>query len=393
MTAAKRSSKWVVLMAFFGIAMSNQMLWLNFSPLISFLTETYSITEDIAMLMILVFPVVYVLLSIHAGGLIDKMGYKKVMTAGAFMMTAGAAVRILHDNFWILFAGQALIAISQPYIINGISKLVADWFPEDQASTATGIGTAGMFVGMAIGAAATPPLLDACGFQGMLIINTAITLATALFFALTVTENNRAGGIVSTGSFRDFGQLLKNKNILIINCISFLSLGFFNGLTGWIEPMLAEQGINKDDAGGVAGLLIFGGIIGAAVIPMISDKVKRRKPFILLSAVVATALAYPLMTGSDVGMLLVLGALMGIIFLPGYPLLIASSEEEAGKERAGASTGLLMMSGNLGGIIVIFLMQMLKGDGATWMPAVYFCLALLALAILFALLMKETFRK
>jgi predicted MFS family arabinose efflux permease len=371
------------------------MLWLNFSPLISFLMETYSITEDTASLMMLIFPVMYVLFSIHAGALTDKIGYKKVMRAGAFIMLLGAGIRIFHENFWILFAGQAIIALSQPYIINGISKLVADWFPEDQVSTATGIGTAGMFIGMAIGAAVTPMLMgeNNSGYQTMLIIMAAITLLTVVFFTATVSENNKATGVVSTGSLRDFVQLLKNKNILIINIISFLSLGFFNGLTGWIEPILAEQGISKEDAGGVAGLLIFGGIIGAGIVPAISDKVKKRKPFIILSAVVATALSYPLMTGSDMVMLLVLGGLLGILFLPGYPLLIASSEEEAGKDRAGAATGLLMLSGNLGGIITIVAMQMLKGDGASWSPAIYFCIGLLVVAIVMALMMKETFRR
>lgn len=391
--STKKGNKWVILMAFFVIAMSNQMLWLNFSPLISFLMDTYSITEDTASLMMLIFPVMYVLLSIHAGGLIDKKGYKKVMSAGALIMVAGAGLRIFHENFWILFAGQAIIAVSQPYIINGISKLVADWFPENQVSTATGIGTAGMFIGMAVGAAVTPVLLESLGYQGMLVACTGIALATALFFIMTVSENKRATGVVSTGTLRDFGQLLKNRNILVINVISFLSLGFFNGLTGWIEPILAEQGINKEDAGAVAGLLIFGGIVGAGVIPMFSDKAGKRKPFILMSAIMATALTYPLMTGSDMNVLMILGFLLGMLFLPGYPLLIASSEEEAGKNRAGAATGLLMLSGNLGGIITIVAMQMLKGDGDTWSPAIYFCLGLLVTAIILAFSMKETFRR
>lgn len=390
---ASSGKKWAVLMAFFLVAMVNQMLWLNFSPLISFMMETYSITEDTASLMMLIFPVMYVLFSIHAGGLIDKRGYKKIITLGAMLMTLGAGVRIMHENFWVLFAGQALIALAQPYIINGISKLVADWFPDEQASTATGIGTAGMFVGMAMGAALTPMILEAVGYSEMLMLMAGITLVATLFFTFVVSENNRAQGIISTGSLRDFGALLKNKNIVIINIISFLSLGFFNGLTGWIEPMLAEQGINKEDAGSIAGLLIFGGILGAALVPALSDKFKNRKIFILLGAISASALAYPLMTGSDVGMLMILGGLMGFLFLPGYPLLIASSEEEAGKNRAGASTGLLMLSGNLGGIVTIMGMQMLKGEGTTWSPAIYLCMGMLVFAILMAFVLKDTFHR
>jgi sugar phosphate permease len=225
------------------------------------------------------------------------------------------------------------------------------------------------------------------------MIMAGISVFCTLFFMLVVKENNRAKDVVSTGSWKDFASLLSNKNIIIINIISFIALGFFNGLTGWIEPILGERNISKDDAGIVAGVVIFGGILGAAIIPMISGKTKRRRPFILLSAILATALAYPLMTGSDLGMLIALGGAIGFLFLPGYPLLMAASEEEAGKAKAGASTGLLMFSGNLGGIIAIMGMQFIKGDGPTWMPAIYFCVGLIALAIPFALLMKETYHR
>lgn len=387
-------NKWVVLIAFALVALTNQMLWLNFSPLVTFVMSTYQVDEMTASLLMLIFPVMYVLFSVHAGGRIDKLGYKKVISYGSILMTIGAALRILHANFWMVFAGQALIAVAQPYIINGISKLVADWFEEKDAASATGLGTVGMFLGMALGAAITPMIVgDGSGYTNMLMIMAGISLATTLFFIFAVKENKQSNDVTSTGTWKDFASLLKNKNIVIINIISFIALGFFNGLTGWIEPILGERGITKEDAGMVAGVVIFGGILGAAIVPVISDKTKRRKPYILLSAILATALAYPLMTGSDIGLLLALGGAIGFLFLPGYPLLMAASEEEAGKAKAGASTGLLMFSGNFGGIVTIMGMQFIKGDGPTWMPAIYFCVGLIAIAIPFALMMKETFHR
>lgn len=390
-----KPGKWGILMAFFGIAMANQMLWLNFSPLITYMMDLYQASEDLVTItMIMIFPIMYVLLSVHAGSLIDRVGYKKIVSIGSIIMLIGSIIRIYHSSFWVVFVGQMIIAISQPYIINGISKIVADWFPEDQGSTATGIASAGMFVGMAVGAALTPVFLEASGFTGMLIISAGITMVTVLIFLMVIRENNSIEkNVITTGSFRDFWGLLRNKNILLINLISFLALGFFNGFTGLIEPILAEQNISKNDAGMIAGLLIFGGIIGAAIIPAVSDKVGKRKPFIVLSALIASIFAYPLMAGSNLTLLMIYSGLIGVFFLPGYPLLIASSEEESGKDKAGSSTGLLMLSGNLGGIIVLFAMLGLKGNTTTWIHSIYFCVGIVVLALALSLFLKETFHK
>ncbi len=388
--------KWLYLILFALVALVSQMLWLNFGALINFLKAHYTIEEDLAMLLIMAFPVFYVLLSINAGVMIDKKGYKKVITFGVILMSIGSIVRIFHESFWVLLAGQCLIAIAQPYIINGISKLVADWFPEKEAGSAVGIGTAFMFIGMALGIGLTPALVgpDGAGYHSAMITMAVITVVCSILFILGVKSNpNPSANFTSSGGLKEFLGLLKNKNILILSIISFISLGFFNGITGCLEQIQAKYGINADDSGMVTAFLILGGIIGAAIIPIISDKIKKRKIILMLAAMGATLLCYPLMTRSDLSLLYVLAGLMGFIFLPGYAILLTSSEEEAGKQKAGASTGLIMLFGNAGGIVVIAAMQMLNNDGENWMPAIYFCVAILALASIFSLFMKETFKK
>lgn len=389
--------KWLYLILFSLVALVSQMLWLNFAALVNFLKANYGVEEDIVMLLILSFPLFYVLLSVNAGAMIDKKGYKKVITFGVILMSLGSIIRIFDSNFWVLLAGQCIIAISQPYIINGISKLVADWFAEKDAGGAVGIGTAFMFIGMALGIALTPGLVgeDGSGFHSMLIIMAVITVVCSVLFIMLVKQNpsQTSASVVSTGGLKDYGALLKNKNIILLNIISFISLGFFNGITGCLEQIQATYGINAEDSGMVGGMLIIGGILGAAIIPVISDKIKRRKIILMLAAIGATLLAYPVMTRTDLTLLYILAGALGFVFLPGYAILLTSSEEEAGKEKAGASTGLIMLFGNLGGLVVIPVMTILSGDGATWVNAIYFCVAILAVASILSLFMKETFKK
>ena len=147
----KKPARWAVLMAYFGVAAMSQMLWLNLAPLVSFIQLKYNVSELMVSSLLLSFPLFYVALSMHSGTMIDKKGYRYVIILGSVISALFACVRIFDGNFYMLVLGQTGIAIGQPYIINGISKLVSDWFDKEQSAMATGIATAGMLIGMALG--------------------------------------------------------------------------------------------------------------------------------------------------------------------------------------------------------------------------------------------------
>jgi nitrate/nitrite transporter NarK len=91
-------------------------------------------------------------------------------------------------------------------------------------------------------------------------------------------------------------------------------------------------------------------------------------------------------------MLYALGGLMGFFFLPGYALLMSMCEEIAGSEKAGAATGILMMAGNAGGVVVIALMPLINGETTFWNNSIYLMSALLLVALILIVgKLKESF--
>jgi predicted MFS family arabinose efflux permease len=384
------SYRWVVLLVFTLVAGLSQLLWLNFAPLISMVQKQYSVSEFMASLLLLVFPLIYVFLSVPAGILIDKKGYIYSVGLGAVIMAVFSCVRIFDGSFWALLIGQIGIAIAQPYVINGISKLVLDWFNEEQSAIATGLGTMGMFVGMAVGMALTPVLVESIGFRMTMVFFAIVSILTCAAF-LYFARVNPAGSLKSeVTAIKDFSSL-KDRNLLLLYIISFLGLGFFNGLTTWLEPILAPQGINAVNAGLIGGVLIIGGIFGAGIIPALSDYFKKRKPFLIGSTVVAFLTLYPLCTLRNFNTLIILSALQGFFFLPSYAILLEMCSEVAGEELAGSATGILMLAGNAGGVIVIMAMEWVKGDSPTFQAGVNLMMVTLVLAIILSLLLKETF--
>ncbi|MFO0321550.1 MAG: MFS transporter [Bacteroidota bacterium] len=383
MVSSNKSKRWAVLFSYFGVAGMSQMLWLNLAPLVSFIQTKYQVSELMVSSLLLSFPLLYLLLSIHSGTLIDKKGYRYVIILGSVISAFFACIRAFDANFYLLVIGQTGIAIGQPYIINGISKLVSDWFDKKEVAMASGIGTAGMLIGMAIGMGLTPVLNESIGFSHTMLFFGIISVVLTLIFILVAKENisSKAEAIVMSAK-EEIKALLKNKNLKVLFIIWFFAFGFFNGLTTWMEPILKPNGINAEDAGMVGACLIIGGIIGSLIIPTLSDKYKKRKPFLILCCVSALAVLYPLCTLSNLISLYVLGGLMGFFFLPGYALFLAFCEELAGAEKAGAATGILMLFGNAGAVVTIVLMPVLNGEGGSCINSVYLLFALMSITLL-----------
>jgi predicted MFS family arabinose efflux permease len=386
----RRPRRWAVLFAYTLVVGVSQLLWLNFAPILTLVQSRFGVSELMASLLVLVFPLLYVVFSIPAGALTDRRGYRFAVGAGAIGMALAACVRIWDASFWTLLAGQIGIAVAQPYVVNGISKLVSDWFSEEHGAVATGLGTMGMFLGMAAGMATTPLLVSAVGLRLTMVLFAGVAALAALLFGWLVHPNELNRAVAISDEPARFGALLGHRGLRALFLLSFLGLGVFNGLTTWLELILAPQGINADQAGLIGGALIVGGIVGAVVIPALSDLAKRRKPFLILCAAAALATIYPLCTQSRYGLLLVLGGLHGFFFMPAFALLLEMCAQLAGARSAGRSTSLLMLAGNGGGVVVIVAMPLVKGGAADFHRAVLLMVALLIVTVVLALAAPET---
>jgi len=382
--------KWFALGAFSLSAGLSQFLWLNFAPLITFIQKKYGVTEEYAGLLILVFPLTYVILSIHSGKLIDLKGYRFSVLFGSLVMAVFACLRIYDESFWILLLAQVGISLAQPFIVNAITKLVLDWFEEEHHAIATGLGTMGMFVGMALGLLVTPILVDAYGFRFAMSAFALVSILSTLLCFIWVKNNPDKKHVVPISEvalkLKDF---FADKQLLTLFILSFLGLGFFNGLTTWIELILAPHGITSVQAGIIGSFLIFGGIIGAVVIPLLSDYFKKRRPFLLLSILIALATTLPLCRSDNYNLLLVTAFFQGFFFLPAYALLLEMCSEWVGEEKAGSATGILMLMGNAGGVVVIIAMDALKEP--LYLRSVYLLVGILAVSFFTAMTLAETY--
>ena len=157
--------RWVVLAIYMYVSALTQLYWLNFAAIATYVEDLLKIPASDVMWFTLVFPLVQVILTIPAGIIIDKIGFKWGVGIGALFTGVFAMLRVIDPaSFVLLVAAQVGISIGQPFVLNGITKLATVWFSPKEEGTAVGLGTLALFIGMMVALGLTPALVQDMGF-------------------------------------------------------------------------------------------------------------------------------------------------------------------------------------------------------------------------------------
>ena len=358
------SYRWVVLILFIIVALISQLLWLTFAPISSEVADRFTITAFDVSLLSLVWPLVFVFLALPVGIFIDRHGFKKSVGVGSLFLAIFATLRVfstsLDNNFTILLIAQTGAAVSQPFIFGSITKLSAAWFPEEEHGLANGLGTIGLFLGMMLALAITPFLFQSYGLSSMLLIYAAISCIGAFLFIMFSKEGASIAEAQEVSSFRpgDIWALSKVRSFFILEFGFFAVVGGFTAIMTWIEEILnALHGATIEEAGIIGGIMIIGGIIGSIVIPIISDKSKRIKPFVLLNLAIGTVILFLIGNFSNFIMLSVAFFIAGFFLMSALPLVLEISSRISGSGMEGRASSLLWFFSQAGSVILIAIVE------------------------------------
>src|SRR5206468_6677925 len=94
-----------------------------------------------------IFPLLYVVLAIPAGILLD-LWFRPVLAVGGLLVALGGLVRLGGVTFGWALAGQILVALAQPIVLSAVGKLAGAYLPHRHRATGIAVGSAGSFVGM-----------------------------------------------------------------------------------------------------------------------------------------------------------------------------------------------------------------------------------------------------
>ncbi len=388
--------RWPVLLAFMVVVAVNQMMWITFAPVTSSAAEYYGVSNLSIGLLSLVFMAVYIVVSIPASWMIDSYGVRVAVGIGAALTGVFGMMRgLAADSYTLVLIAQIGIAVGQPFILNAITTVAARWFPLEERATAAGLGSLAMYLGIMAALMITPNLTIRSEISGMLTTYGIVSLAAIAIFFIFVKErpptppcrpDQEERSLVYDG----LKESLRMREFQLLLFVFFVGLGVFNAVTTWIEDIVRPRGFTIVEAGNIGGLMIVGGIIGAVIIPLLSDHFRKRTPFLLAAVVGATVGLIGVTFAGSYGPLLISAFIFGFFLLSAGPLGFQYGAEITYPTPEGTSNGMMLLMGQISGIAFILGMDSFKSadTGAMSNPLIVL-IGLMVLALLITTRLKD----
>ena len=388
--------RWIVLVAFMFIVAITQLVWITFAPITGEAAKFYGVSDLSIGLLSMSFMIVYIVVSIPASWVIDTYGIRVGVGIGAVLTAIFGLLRgVWATNYTLVLIAQIGVAIGQPFVLNAVTTVAARWFPVRERATASGLGSLAMYLGIFLGLAITPYLTIHFQIHGMLIAYGIASLVAALIFLGFARERPATppcppGMEVRSLVFDGFKQMLRQKNFILLLVIFFIGLGTFNAVTTWIEDIVRPNGFSSTQAGTIGGLMIVGGILGALVIPTLSDRYRKRTTFIMVALVGATLGLAGVAYATSYWLLIVAAFVMGFFLLSAGPIGFQYGAEITYPTPEGTSNGILILMGQISGIAFIFAMDSFKSPVTGSMtPSLVVLIVLMVLSLVLSFFLKE----
>ncbi|RAS83650.1 MFS transporter [Priestia endophytica] len=320
----------------------------------------------------------YAFMQVPGGWFIDRFGPRLVYGVSLVLFSLFTLLQGFAKNFSTLFGLRLGLGLSESPAFPANSRVVAAWFPQRERALATGVYTAGEYVGLALATPFLFWLLSAFGWHSIFIVTGVIGLIFALVWFKLYREPKdskyinkeemdyirEGGGLAdSVGesqklSWSKVRHLFKYRQFWGIYIGQFAvasTLYFF--LTWFPSYLVQEKGITLLKAGFVGSIPYIAAGIGVLVGGYWSDQmVKRgvsigiaRKLPIIIGLLIACSIILANYTSS---ISLVITIMSIAFFAQGMSAITWTLVSDiAPKELVGLAGGVFNLAGNLSAII------------------------------------------
>ena len=238
------------------------------------------------------FYIPYILMQIPVGLTVDRISIRWILTVMSLITAFGCCVFGLADSLLIASIGRMLIGFSAAFAFVSALRLATSWFPPAMLGLLAGLTQALGMLGAAAGEAPVSFLVGAVGWRhSMLIIAFIfIALAALLYQYIQDTPGSKAHEI----KFENRLSIFESLRVIISHRQAWLNAlyaGFLFGPTAVIGESIGPaylqfgRGLTAHAAAFATGLIFIGWGIGGPLSGWLSDKIGRRKPLMIISAI------------------------------------------------------------------------------------------------------------
>jgi MFS family permease len=353
--------RWVILVVYSLLVLITQIQWLTFASVSEAAQEFYKASSLQVDFFSMIYMLVFIIMSIPASFIIDTRGVKRGLVFGAVMIGIfGILKAYFASDYLMVCVAQTGLAIAQPFILNSITKIGAQWFPVNERATVAGIGTLAQYAGIIIALIVTPLLItkDLSGEYNvgyMLWIYAVISLFGAVLLILFMKEappTPPAYSVERVNPLEGLKHIFASVDMKLLLLLFFIGLGIFNAVSTCIDQITGK--LSMEQTGMVGGVMLVGGILGALILPVLSDRYRKRKPFMVMCMVFMIPGLAGLTFFNGFVPLMVSAFVFGFFMMSAGPIGFQYGAEKSFPAPESTSQGLIMLTGQVSGVVFVF---------------------------------------
>ena len=375
--------RWVILAVFMLITMVVEIQWLAHAAVArpaevfyegQFDPSSFFNIDFLAM----VYMLVFLIMSFPASYVIDTYGIRVGISIGTLLIgISGLAKGLFADSFTAVVAAQVGLAIAQPFILNAVTAVSVRWFPLRERGMAAGLSALAQYIGIVVAMLVTPFMVGSdpaepgygTGFEGMLMVYGWLTFGVAVVTLVLLKERPPTPPGTEPLERHSFSKgiahIVKLRDMRIVLLLFFVGLGIFNAVSSMTDSIAEHAGVQDSD-GLIGGLMLIGGILGASILPVLSDKFRKRRIFLIICVagmvpgIFGLTFAGNLSSDPDTVYAISLAAafVLGFFIMSAGPLGFQYAAEVSHPAPESTSQGMLLWVGQVTGMIFVAGMSM-----------------------------------
>lgn len=368
------------------------------SPVMPQIETEFGLSKSQLGLISSLFFLAYTLLQVPAGMLGDRLGRKRILVSGFMLFTLFMAAISISPTFLIFMLLWMLTGASQGVYYGPQYALSSEAIPKKWITLGSAVIGSGMSFGIALGYYLSSFMIEhyhttwKMPFLAMALPVLIVALLMLVFIREKApsTDANPAAVTETKGDFK-FGDLFKNRNLLMAYITIFCSIyGFFVIIT-WLPYYLQkERGMDIVHAAGIASIVPWISVLGTLICSYISDKLGRRKPVVLCMLPFSLLAIFGIVYSSSEA------ALIGVLVLYGFigkislnPVLIALVADNAPRAALSTAFGLYNFFGMAASIFAPYVTGFIADSTGSLNAGFYFAALITVVGFVAMLFVKE----
>ncbi|MGD9043184.1 MAG: MFS transporter [Desulfobacterales bacterium] len=399
---------WVILFTCFANLFINYAVQLGYGVILPEMIQALNFSRTAAGTIFNAYLIIYIALTPLTGYLADRLGARRIITAGALILGIGTVLMGTVQTLWMACAVYSLVGIGATGMWIPIIALVQRWFAADRRGLALGILSVGYGLGFATVGAAFPWIVNhyswryawfLLGFAalGMAVVNGLLlrkdpAAAGTEPWGFKKPAENAKGPLAPPQKSEGPSSILRNRMFWLIGVSYFAVCYCLYAITTYMVDFGGQIGMTIAKASFLATVHGLGQVAGVLIVLPLSDFLGRIRTIIISNAMITCSLLGIIIIGNSWQALYALIGCFALFYGATFPLYGACAGDYFPQKIIATVAGAWTPFYGLGAITAHWVTGWIRDTTGTYHLAFAIAAVMALLAILMIRFARQTGR-